>query len=67
MEWKTIQTQIENGNYQPLPVKRVHLEKEDGTQRKIGIPIVRDRVLQQAIVQILSPLYEPHFSDSSFA
>lgn len=65
-EWETIQTAIEAGNDQPLPVKRVYLEKEDGSQRKIGIPIVRDRVIQQAIVQILSPLYEPHFSDSGF-
>jgi len=65
-EWTTVQTAIEAGNYQPLPVKRVYLEKEDGNPRKIGIPIVRDRVIQQAIVQILSPLYEPHFSNSNF-
>jgi len=65
-EWKTIQCAIEAGNYQPLPVKRVYLEKEDGSQRKIGIPIVRDRVIQQAIVQVLSPYYELQFSDRSF-
>jgi len=65
-EWKPFQVEIKAGTYQPLPVKRVYLTKEDGSQRKIGIPIVRDRVIQQAIVQILSPLYEPHFSSSSF-
>jgi len=65
-EWKTFQVEIEAGTYQPLPVKRVYLEKEDGSQRKIGIPIVRDRVIQQAIVQILSPFYELHFSDRSY-
>jgi len=65
-EWKTIQTAIVEGNYQPLPVKRVFLEKEDGSQRKMGIPTVRDRVIQQAISQILSLRYEAIFSDSSF-
>ncbi len=65
-EWSVIQDAIESGAYQPLPVKRVYLEKEDGSQRKIGIPTVRDRVIQQAISQVLSPLYETQFSDSSF-
>jgi RNA-directed DNA polymerase len=65
-QWQNFQLQIEIGNYQPLPVKRVYLEKDDGSQRKIGIPIVRDRVIQQASVQILSPLFEKHFSDHSF-
>ena len=66
IEWKDIQHAIETGNYQPLPVKRIYIEKDDGSQRKIGIPTVRDRVIQQAIVQILSPHYELQFSDSSF-
>lgn len=66
IEWSSIQRQMETGNYQPSPVKRVYLEKDDGSQRKIGIPTVRDRVIQQAVVQVLSPIYELQFSDSSY-
>ena len=65
-DWKDFQSLIEAGNYQPSPVKRVYIEKDDGSQRNIGIPIVRDRVIQQAIIQVLSPLYDEHFSDYSF-
>ncbi len=55
-----------NGSYQPKPVKRVLIPKSDGGERQIGIPTVLDRIIQQSITQILSPIYEKIFSDHSY-
>ena len=58
--------QIRNGKYKPQPVRRKEIPKPDGGIRKLGIPTVVDRIIQQAIAQQLTPIYEPLFSDGSY-
>lgn len=64
-QWKDLRKQLLNGHYYPQPVKRVRIPKDDGTERLLGIPTVLDRMIQQAIVQVLTPLFEPTFSEHS--
>ncbi|WP_373542330.1 group II intron reverse transcriptase/maturase [Chamaesiphon sp.] len=58
---------IATGNYRPLPLRQVFIPKRDKTWRSIGIPTVRDRIAQQALLNILHPLLEPEFEECSFA
>lgn len=63
----TLFDQIKDGKYTPSPVRRAEIpKKEKGKVRKLGIPTVVDRVVQQAVVTQLTPLFEPQFSDSSY-
>lgn len=61
-----IKEQIRNKKYCPKPVKRVEIPKPDGGVRNLGVPTVVDRFVQQAIAQVLTPIYEPKFSESSY-
>ena len=64
--WLEIKEALESGKYRPNPVKRVEIAKPDGGVREIGIPTVIDRLLQQAIAQVLTPIYEQKFSAHSY-
>ena len=64
--WRTIRESLSDGSYQPLPVKRVEIPKQSGGTRPLGIPTVTDRLIQQAISQVLMPIFDPEFSDSSY-
>ncbi|WP_412896195.1 group II intron reverse transcriptase/maturase [Bacillus sp. 1P02SD] len=62
-----LKRKLKDGTYKPLPVKRVEIPKQDGSKRKLGIPCVRDRMVQQAIYQVIGRIIDPHFSESSFS
>jgi group II intron reverse transcriptase/maturase len=64
--WNSIKERIRNREYQPQPVRRVEIPKPNGSKRGLGIPTVMDRVIQQGIVQIISPMCEPQFSENSY-
>ena len=64
--WSETRQQLLEGTYQPQPARRKSIAKPDGGERHLGIPNVQERVLQQAILQVLTPIFDPSFSESSF-
>lgn len=64
--WPDLRGQLDAGTYRPSPVRRVMIPKPGGGERELGVPTVTDRFLQQALSQVLSPIFEPTFSDRSF-
>lgn len=65
-EWATIRAGLETGDYQPKAVRRVKIPKPNGGERKLGIPTYMDRLIQQAISQKLTMMYDPDFSENSY-
>jgi len=64
--WRTIKEQLLSGKYEPKPVLRIEIPKASGGTRKLGVPTVVDRLIQQAMYQVLLPLFDPYFSESSY-
>jgi len=64
--WPTVRQQLLEGTYEPSPARRKSIPKPDGSERFLGIPDVQERLIQQAILQVLTPIFDPGFSDWSF-
>ena len=64
-QWPDIRQALLQGRYRPSPVRKVMIPKPDGSQRELGIPTVTDRLIQQALLQVLQPLIDPTFSEHS--
>lgn len=64
--WADLREAIQKGTYQPSPVRRVEIPKPHGGVRLLGIPTVTDRFIQQALAQVMTPIFDPAFSGHSY-
>jgi RNA-directed DNA polymerase len=64
--WAAVREALDAGTYRPSPVRRVVIPKPGGGDRLLGVPTCLDRLIQQAITQVLTPIFDPYFSGSSF-
>jgi group II intron reverse transcriptase/maturase len=66
VHWPEVRAKLDAGTYRPAPVRRVTIPKPEGGERELGVPTVLDRLIQQAIAQALTPVFDPHFSEWSY-
>jgi RNA-directed DNA polymerase len=66
VHWPQVRANLDAGTYRPSPVRRVTIPKPGGGRRDLGVPTVLDRLLQQALLQVLTPVFDPHFADESY-
>ena len=64
--WPAMREQLLSGTYRPMPIRRVTIPKPDGGERELGIPTVTDRLIQQALLQVLQPILDPTLSEHSY-